>query len=408
MLAASVLSAAYALPAATAEEDPALRYRLDYTVRPIREASGAEVELELTQGRYLLREVDLRAPRDRISEISGDGDISEVDGRIVWAPPAGGGTLRWFATINHARDDETFDAYVDRDWAVFRADDILPAATTRTLKGAHSETWLHFDLPVDWSSATQYFGRDHSYSVENPKRRFDRPTGWIALGRLGVRNETIAGVQTKVAAPVGHGVRRLDMLALLQWTLPETLRLFPEFPGRLTIVSAAEPMWRGGLSAPQSIFIHASRPLISENGTSTLLHETVHVGLGVSAAAGADWIVEGLAEFYGLRILERSGTITRQRYEDAMEALADWGRGAANLCRSSSGGSTTARAVIVLQQVDRQIESLTGGRRNLDDVLPVLGDISGGITVAGFRDAVAAVAGATPQALDSKNLPGCN
>ena len=42
---------------------------------------------------------------------------------------------------------------------------------------------------------------------------------------------------------------------------------------RLLIVSAGDPMWRGGLSGPSSMFLHSDRPLISENRTSTLLHE---------------------------------------------------------------------------------------------------------------------------------------
>src|SRR5690606_21947056 len=134
------------------------------------------------------------------------------------------------------------------------------------------------------------------------------PTGWIVLGHLGVRYDTISGIRTKVAGPVNQGVRRMDMLALLRWTLPELLRILPDFPHRLTIVSAGDPMWRGALSAPQSLYLHAERPLISENGTSTLLHEVVHVGLGVGAGHGADWVVEGLAEYYSLEMLRRSGT----------------------------------------------------------------------------------------------------
>ena len=67
------------------------------------------------------------------------------------------------------------------------------------------------------------------------------------------------------------------MLALLNWNLPELARAVPNLPRRLTVISAGDPMWRGGLSAPQSIFIHAERPLISENGTSTLMHEIMHI-----------------------------------------------------------------------------------------------------------------------------------
>ena len=51
------------------------------------------------------------------------------------------------------------------------------------------------------------------------------------------------------------------------------------------VVGAADPMWRGGLSASNSLFLHADRPLISENGTSTLVHELTHV---ITRVRGAD------------------------------------------------------------------------------------------------------------------------
>ena len=71
-------------------------------------------------------------------------------------------------------------------------------------------------------------------------------------------------------------------------------------------------MWRGALSAPQSLYVHAERPLLSGNATSTLLHEIVHIGLGLADERGADWIVEGLAEYYSLEVLRRSGTISEE------------------------------------------------------------------------------------------------
>ncbi len=72
-------------------------------------------------------------------------------------------------------------------------------------------------------------------------------------------------------------------------------------------------MWLGALSAPNSIFVHASRPLISENGTSTIVHEIVHVLLmDLKTPRDQDWIDEGLAEFLSLRALKDSGTISRR------------------------------------------------------------------------------------------------
>lgn len=383
-------------------------YRLDYRVTIDPEAEGARVELELRQADDYLRELDMSLRDGRISGLEGDGDISTADGRAVWLPPDNGGSLRWFVHINHLRDDDTYDAFVADDWALFRAEDIIPSANTRTLRGAESETRLTFELPKGWSSVTPYFGTEDIFEIDVPERRFDTPTGWIVLGHLGVRNESISGIRTKVAGPVGHGVRRLDILAMLRWNLPELLRLLPDYSERLTVVSAGAPMWRGALSAPRSLYIHADRPLISENGTSTLLHEMVHVGLGLRAARGADWIVEGFAEYYGLEILHRSGTIGNRRYRIAREDLAEWGRETGSLCSRQSSGSKTARAVTVLAELDAEIRDVTDNEASLDDVLRDVSNLGEKITVERFREIAADAAGSPMDALDEDNLPGCN
>jgi hypothetical protein len=166
-------------------------------------------------------------------------------------------------------------------------------------------------------------------------------------------------------------------------------------------------MWRGALSAPNSFYVHADRPLISENATSTLLHETMHVGLRLIAAPGADWVVEGLAEYYSLEILRRSGTISNERYRAAHAALASWGRKVKELCELRSSGSNTARAVTILAAANGEIRKASNEAASLDDVLPPLAAHKGKITVEQFRDIVAEIAGQPVRALKPGNLPGC-
>ena len=399
------------LPSSDAEanERPSERsYRLDYRVSPDPSASGAYVEMTVTQASRLLREIDMSLRGGKITDISGDGDVSVGNDRVTWTIPETGGRLRWFARIDNQRNGDTYDAYIHRDWALFRGMDVIPSAAARTLRGAESRTRLLFDLPDGWSSATRYFGRDDVYEISNPERNLDTPTGWVVVGDIGVRNETIGHVLTKVAGPTGHSIRRMDILALMRWTLPELLRLLPDFPDRLTIVSAGEPMWRGALSAPNSIYIHADRPLISENATSTLLHEAVHVGLGLTAAPGADWVVEGLAEYYSLEVLRRTGTISEERYRDAHEVLDDWGREVKNLCKRRSSGSNTARAVTILAALNGDIKKASGGKADIDDVMRVLASHEEKITVEEFRDIVSGIAGEAVDSLKPRNLPGCS
>lgn len=383
------------------------QYRLEFEVTPDIGAAGAHVELKLSQSRRQLRKLTMRIDPERIQDFVADGGF-RLDGDILtWVPPERGGSLKWFASLRHQRGGKNYDAYMDSHWAVFRGEDIVPRATTRTVKGASSETWLSFRLPVGWSSTTPYFGRNHRYHIKNPERRFDLPAGWITLGKIGVRNETIGRTRVKVAGPLGHGSRRMDTLAFLQWTLPEFQRLLPSFPKRLTIISAAAPMWRGGLSGPKSLFLHATLPLISENTTSALLHEIFHVGFAPYKPDQADWIIEGLAEYYGLQILARSGTISDKRLKQAMAAQTSWGKTAASLCASDSSGPITARAVTVLAMLDDEIRQATKNRYSLDDVTRVLATGDKKITLELLRSTAADLMGAKPKALSAKNLPGC-
>jgi len=385
--------------------DPMI-YRIQYHVRPDPKNGSILVTLELKQPRALLRELTMRSGT-QLTVVQADGDLDASGGKIRWQPPTNGGVLSWRVQVAHQRNGAGYDAWLGPDWGVFRAEDIIPRAATRTIKGAKSATSLVFALPRGWSAVTQYFGRKGKFRVNNPLRRFDQPNGWIVMGQLGVRRETIAGIRVAIAGPVNHSVRRLDTLALLNWTLPELSRLLPTLPPRLTIVSAGEPMWRGGLSAPLSLYVHADRPLISENATSTLLHEVMHLTLGLSAQPSYDWIVEGLAEYYSLELLARSGTISAGRYKLAKADLAKWAKSSGPLCQRKSTGATTARATIVLSALNKEIRSQSEGAADLDDVVRELTRGNGHIGLESFTGIAEQLAGGNLDTLKIDNLPGC-
>lgn len=383
-------------------------YSLHYTISPEPEHSAVRVSLKLSQSRGQLRELSFSSASIVVSDLVGDGDLTVDDGRVVWQPARSGGTLSWRTIVRHERNNNGFDALLDSEWGVFRAEDVIPRARSRTLVGAASTTTMSFQLPRSWSVITEYSGLSETIVIDNPARRFDQPTGWIALGQLGVRRETIAGTRVIVAAREGQSVRRMDMLALLNWTLPELATLLPDALPRLTVVSAADPMWRGGLSAPASIFIHADRPLISENATSTLVHEVMHVALRFDADYGYDWITEGLAEYYSLELLLRGGAITKRRYKVAIADQLKWANDADGLCGARSSGPTTALAVTVFRDLDEEIRKATAGESGLDDVVTQLLRIDAAVDLDQLRIIAAKITGKPPNALHIDKLPGCS
>lgn len=403
-MATALIAAVIVVPprAAIAAGQYSVGYNLDIDAKNGIVAATMIVE----QSSHLLREVRFDR-RDQDSDYSGDGDVEIGTNQIVWTVPPGGGALSWRAKIAAQRRSGGFDAWLDESFGLFRAEDAIPRMSTRTLRGSSSVTSMSITTGNNWSSVTQYPLDDAKYAIDNPQRRFDQPNGWIAVGELGVRREKIAGIRVAITGPVGHHVRRMDMLALLAWTLPELRRVLPELPDRLTVFSAGNPMWRGGLSAPKSLFVHAERPLISENSTSTLLHEVMHVALRISAEPGFDWIVEGIAEYFTLELLRRSGTISQKRYTAAREALHRWAQSSKNLCADRSSGATTARAVGVIAALDDELRRRTASQSTIDDVAARLQQQQRPVSLSQLQAIVRDLTGKESDVLDVSRLPGC-
>lgn len=384
-----------------------MRYKLDYEAHFVPAAGMVQASLTVRQPRHLLREVRFSFDPDRYGDFSGDGEIEVEGNEVRWRPPVKGGRLGFSLLLDHQRRSGGFDSLMRENWAVFRGDDLFPPAAVIAVKGASSRARLRLSGPDDWSFISAYPRSDKSpewFRVEWKDRRFDRPVGWMTAGRLGVRWAKIAGRRVAVAGPTGQGVRHLDMLAFLRWNLPELVEVFPHFPQRLLLVSAGDPMWRGGLSGPQSLFLHADRPLLSGNGTSSLLHELVHVAQAYRAARDEDWIVEGIAEYYTLEIMHRSGTISTGRRDRGFEKLEQWAERIKSLEGRRSTGARTAKGVTVMRDLDAELRRRSKGKHSLDDVARTLAEDGAPVSVQRLRRASAALAGGPLEALSDESL----
>jgi predicted metalloprotease with PDZ domain len=364
----------------------------------------AQVELKLA-GEKLPSKVVLRVDPKRYREFRSSQPLEVTDKEVVWRPQGKQSSLRYEFLVKHQRSSGSYDSYITANWALFRGDNLAPSTRVTAARNLRSRTTLEFDLPKGWSAVTPYASAgEQLFRIDDPQRRFDEPEGWMLVGKIGVRSERIEHVNAVIAAPEGDNARRQDALAFINWNLPKLLDVFPEFPKRVLIVSAGDPMWRGGLSGPASIFLHSDRPLISENRTSPLLHELVHVALGIHGDRESDWIVEGLAEFYSVQTLRRSGGIGQKRYEQAVANLQKWARRAPTLFAKSSTGATTARAVLVFQDVDAEIRSVTKNAKSLDDVARKLAADRGEISLIQLQEIAQEVAGKPLQSLQRERL----
>jgi predicted metalloprotease with PDZ domain len=92
----------------------------------------------------------------------------------------------------------------------------------------------------------------------------------------------------------------------------------------------------------------------------------------ISGHPGHDWIAEGLAEYYSIELLHRTGGTTGQRYQRTRQHLKRWSRDVDRLNVRRSSGAVTARAVLLLMDLDAEIREATGDEHSLDDVTRAL------------------------------------
>jgi hypothetical protein len=401
LLAAHLFMCALLTPSMSAGAD---RY-FDATFHVSPEPGRSMVAVELAlKGERLPSKIEFHIDTERHRTFVSKDAVKQSGDVVTWLPKGKEARIAFEFQANNERSAKRYDSLVTNDWAVFRADKMVPRMAVTSPKNLKGRTAIRFDLPPDWSAAAPYPQEGPIFKVEDGQRRLDRPAGWIIVGKLGKRSEIIKGIQTVVAAPVGDSTRRQDILAFLNWNLPHLKDVFPELPKRLLIVSAGDPMWRGGLSGPSSLFLHSDRPLVSENRTSTLLHELVHVAMGIRGDEESDWIVEGLAEYYSLETLRRSGGIGRSRYEEAIDRMAAWAKKSPSVFARESSGANTARAVIAFREVDAEIRKVTDGRASLDDVADALSRDRGEVNLERLQDAARKAAGRDLQSLRRAHL----
>ncbi|UTF60388.1 hypothetical protein [Gilvimarinus sp. DA14] len=355
-------------------------YPLNYHVDLTEDDGRAFVSIEIPSA-GAVREIDFNLDSKFHSDIKANGKLTQEDGRARWQPPEQDARLSLTVELNHKRRGDGYDSIRREDFTIFRGDDLIPPATVRTVKGAQSQASLSFSLPEDWSSVNSGWPKteDGTFTIDDPERSFDRPTGWFIAGKLGTRRERMEDTHLAISAPLGNAVKRMDVLSfiLLNWsTIKEVVG---ETPEKILIVSAGDPMWRGGLSGPNSLFLHADRPMVSENGTSTLLHELFHTITSISGEGKDDWIAEGLAEYYSYDILHRAGGMTDARRDIVTEWLADWSKEIKTLYAKSSSGERTARAALLFDELDDEIKANSGGEKSLDHAVKAMiaeGDVS--------------------------------
>ena len=345
-------------------------YRVEF--RPDDGVAAVSITLPPDDGDGRVIELDFAMDPRRYSAIRGDGSLEVDGGRTVWQPPREGGSLHFEYRIDKQRRSGGYDARITESWVIVRGDHLVPAARARFTPGTRTHARLRFELPEGWSAVETPYVRDPDEEVieiENPERRFVRPVGWMIAGDLGIRREWLEGMEMAVAAPRNEAMRRNDILSFTHVLAAELKATFGELPPKLLVVGAGDPMWRGGLSGPNSMYLHAERPMVNENGSSTVVHELVHVITRIAGRGNDRWIGEGIAEYYSVELMRRAGLITERRAKLAFEFKERRGREVETLSAPRSTGPRTDLAVTLFAELDGEIRELSDGELGLDDLV---------------------------------------
>jgi hypothetical protein len=350
---------------------------LDYHVKLLPQSDQAEVRLSLSQG-SAVRSLNFDLGRDGdYSDFKADGQWQVLPGntpgasRGLWQPSADKASLTYRVRLTHARKKGVYEARMTPSWALFRGEDLVPTARLDQQDGIELVSRLVFELPAGWKSVETSWPRigKHKFRIDNVSRLFDRPTGWMLAGTLGSRRMRLGETEITVASPKGQGMHRMDVLTLLTFVWPQVQAVYPRHPKKLLIVGANDPMWRGSLGAHESIYLNTRLPLVSESGSSALVRELAQVFGRINDAQRSDWISEGFAEYYAIELVRRAGGMSDERYQALQAKLSKDSQKVTTLRGEQISPAQLSKAVMVLQELDREIRLKTRNKRSLDDVL---------------------------------------
>ncbi|MCP2228237.1 hypothetical protein OKW12_003670 [Pseudomonas silensiensis] len=381
---------------------------LDYHVRLMPHSDQAEVRLTLAQG-SAVRSLDFDlGDGSHYSDFKADGQWQLTAGkqtRGVWRPATDKTSLTYRVRISHGRKSGSFDTRMTPTWALMRGDDLVPPARLDQQDGIELISRLEFELPSGWESVETAWPRigKNKFRIDNVSRLFDRPTGWMLAGHLGSRRTRLGETEVTVASPQGQGMRRMDVLTLLTFVWPQVQAVFPRHPVKLLIVGAKDPMWRGSLAARESIYLNTRLPLVSESGTSAVVRELAQVFGRINDKQRSDWISEGFAEYYAIELVRRAGGMSDERYESLHRRLVKDSQKVTTLRGEQANPAQVSKAVLLLQELDREIRLKTRNKRSLDDVLRGAMHL-GSVDTKEFVQLAESVIGESSKVLDTELL----
>lgn len=376
----------------------------------------ADVEVEL-RGANEIRRMHFLLDKGRYRYFRGEGEIKPIGTDILWMPKKLNARLSYQVSLLHERKPGFYDSYGEKDWFITRTTDLFPRKRFDFKGPSKSYTTVKFKLPKDWTVVSEMpsIGLQSFRAVDSPDTRYQWPTGWLIFGKVGERQVPVEDVMIRFAYPedflrygkpkypekrknrIARFAKKLDDAAVLfQKVVPHMKKFLPKYAKDFLVVFGKSPMWRGGLSAEGSLFINRSTPVIVSDYSSTLIHEYFHICDGFKKdMRDAEWFVEGLAEYFSLRLLLAGKVISREQFFEGIESYRKFGLWNVNLTRSKNERVFYENAPLVLFTLDEMIRSKSRQQKSLKDVMRLLAEEDEPVGTALFRKKIEEIYGAS-------------
>lgn len=368
-----------------------------------------DVELQLLGADEVIDMTSL-LDEGRYRHFRGDGNIKQIGSDVIWTPNALNAMLSYKVIILHERKPGVYDSYGKRNWVITRTGDLFPRKRFNFRKDAKSYTTVEFELPKGWDVYTEMPKiRDFTF-VAKPQadKRYDWPTGWLIYGEVESKVAKFEDVKVRIAYPKAFvtptqskSVKRQrarqkylewfhkktdQMVEIYEKVIPLMKKFMPQYAEQFLVIIGKDPMWQGGLSGERSLYINRGTPNIASDYTSTLVHEFFHVSDGFEKdKRDGEWIKEGLAEYYALKLLQKAEFITQEQFFEGIKIFKKNGIWGVNLARSKNQKVHYKNAPVVFFVLDQMIQKETHDLQSLDDVVKLLADEEKPIGTKVFR-----------------------
>ncbi|MET0660727.1 MAG: hypothetical protein ABW110_21485, partial [Steroidobacteraceae bacterium] len=109
----------------TQAQPPVRTYDLDYRVEMKPESGVAAVTIGLS-GERLPSRLVFKVDPERHRNFSAQNGLKTSAREVTWEPQGRKAELHYEFVVSHKRSDSGYDAVMQKDWAIFRGDSLVP------------------------------------------------------------------------------------------------------------------------------------------------------------------------------------------------------------------------------------------------------------------------------------------